>query len=86
VRYEDLCTDTPSAVARIGSFLGVEPGALDPGSEFRRRHTIAGNKVRFAPLEEIREDRAWCSGLGGADLVAVRRHAGAVARDLGYDL
>ena len=86
VRYENLCSNTDSELSRIHNFLQIDRQAQLPAQERIRRHTIAGNRVRFRDLEEIREDCAWRDNLTTTQLEAVVNAAGSVAEQLGYSL
>ncbi len=86
LHYEDLCSDPDLTLRRIHDFLGIECDLLAPPDEMSKRHTIAGNKVRFAMLDSVREDTAWARNLTESDLNAIRQGAGQIARELGYSL
>ena len=85
VRYEALCGDPAGELARIHDFLGIERQPLSPAQELARRHTIAGNKVRYQVLDEVREDTAWREHLSAGQLAEIDRVARPVALRLGYD-
>ena len=84
--YETLCSETDDELRRIHDFLEVGPEELSPEAERRKRHTIAGNKVRFDELDIVREDLGWKGNLRPSQLDAIRRQAGDVASQLGYEL
>ncbi len=86
IRYEDICIDTESELRKIEDFLGIEPAQLKPDIELNRRHTIAGNKIRFNPLDHIREDQAWIDKLSASDLKIINNVAAEMAQTLGYRL
>jgi hypothetical protein len=83
VRYEQLCADPKAVLARIFTFLDVDPerGRLD----FRSvgQHVI-GNGMRHDTTSEIRLDERWKSVLTNKDLKTFDRVAGAWNRKFGY--
>jgi len=54
--------------------------------ERARRHTIAGNQVRFAELAAIRHDLSWQENLSGEQIDEIRRIAGPMAKTLDYEI
>jgi hypothetical protein len=84
VKYEDICSNTDVTMDRIMRFLGIDCRAVSPAEEQARRHTIAGNKVRFAPLNAIRHDQSWRENLSSQQIEEIRRIAGPLARTLNY--
>lgn len=86
VKYEDLCSDTDETMGRICDFLGIACQPVLPGQEQARRHTIAGNQVRFSGLESIRHDLAWKEHLSDRELDNIHRIAGPMARTLSYEI
>ena len=83
VRYEDLCRAPADALARVFSFMGVDPSATD--LDFRRReHHVVGNGMRLDTSSEIRLDERWRAALTADDLAAFEKGAGALNRRLGY--
>jgi hypothetical protein len=86
VRYEDLCASPEATLKNIHDFLGVEYAPLGYKEEFKRRHTIAGNRVRFKEVESIKHDLVWQENLSEADLKVVKSIAGKTAESLGYEL
>lgn len=86
VKYEDLCSDTDAVLDGILSFLGIECQPVSPAEEHARRHTIAGNKVRFLALDAIRQDLSWRENLSAWQMDRIRRIAGPMARTLNYEI
>lgn len=76
IAYEDLCNDPERTVAEILRFIGVDDASmLSTDQEFMKRHTIAGNEHRFAPLQNIREDTSWTETLTEGEIREVLRAA-----------
>ncbi len=86
VNYEELCGNPDEVLAGIFRFIGVSGEVLDAEQEFNMRHTIAGNKIRFKKVDEVRQDLGWVQNLTQKDLEAVVEEAGYVASRLGYDI
>jgi len=86
VNYEELCRSPNEVLERIFQFVGVSGEMVDPEEEFQKRHTIAGNKIRFKKVSEVRQDLGWMENLNSDDLKAVVEHAAVVAASLGYDI
>lgn len=86
VKYEDLCSDTDATLDRILSFLGIDCLPLSPSEEQARRHTIAGNKIRFSALDAIRHDLSWQENLSDRQIGEIRRIAGPTALTLDYEI
>ena len=86
VKYEELCSNTEHELSRIHEFIGIPRLAVTVEEEKRRRHTIAGNVVRFHPLQTIREDIRWQEHLSKSDLGKVAQTAASIANRLGYNL
>jgi Sulfotransferase family len=82
VRYEDLCTNPVETLARIYTFLGVDPSRA--AAAFRSvEHHIVGNGMRLDAHSEITLDDRWTRALGADDLAAFDRVAGDVNRRYG---
>lgn len=62
VRYEDLCTDTESQLARIADFVGLPPMAGPIRFREAENHVI-GNRMRLTSSAEIVLDEKWRDGL-----------------------
>jgi hypothetical protein len=61
IRYEDLCRDPASVIARVAAFAGTTAEGFSPGAVVPSHvHTSGGNHMRFAtsPLT-VRFDEAW---------------------------
>ena len=86
VRYEELCKDPEEELSRIYKFIGIIPESMGSKEEYSRRHTIAGNKIRFKEIENIRHDIDWMENLTEDDLSIIKKYAGTLAKDLGYDI
>lgn len=86
VKYEDLCKNPDKELQRISEFVGIEYSTSSANDEIKKRHTIAGNKIRFKEISRIKQDLAWRDNLSKDDLSMVRRYAGPMANMLGYDL
>ena len=86
VSYERLCADTAGEMDRIHRFIGVEREEVAAVEEKARRHTVAGNRIRFKELAEVLEDQGWEKNLSSADLSLISSLAGDVARRLEYKL
>ena len=84
VKYEDLCSDTDQEMLKIHEFIGVERDPLSPEEERLKRHTAAGNAVRFKDLKSVREDLAWKDNLSEQQLRKIDAIAGDMASKLGY--
>ncbi len=82
LRYEDLCADTPGALRRLFSFVGVDPGAK-VGLRDTEHHVI-GNGMRLDTGREVRLDERWREALGPTDLRVFDEVAGGLNRRLGY--
>ena len=86
VKYEDFCHDSEAELNRIHQFLGFERNALSGDEEFSERHTIAGNAVRFKPIEGVREDLSWQQNLSEHELASIREIAADACKELNYSL
>jgi hypothetical protein len=86
VKYEDLCSDTDATLGRVLKFLDIECQPLSADEEHARRHTIAGNQVRFADLDAIRHDLSWEKNLSSEQMDEIRRIAGPMAKTLDYEI
>jgi len=84
VKYEDICANTEDSLEQIHNFLKIPKQGLTPVEELARRHTIAGNRARFRPLNEIKEDLGWRKNLSREDLRMVNEIAGDISSTLGY--
>jgi hypothetical protein len=83
VRYEEVCTDTERTLARLFSFLGLDPSR---GARSLRSfdHHIVGNGMRLDTTTEVRLDERWRSVLTPRDLEDFESEAGPLQRRLGY--
>ncbi|MFC1680860.1 sulfotransferase [Pseudomonadota bacterium] len=86
VKYEDLCSNHEGELDRIFQFLGVENRTIDPADEYRKRHTIAGNRIRFRRLDHVVPDNDWKRRLSAREIEQIADVAGTFADRLGYDL
>jgi len=84
LRYEDLCHDPEGELTRIFEFLGFpyDPGKMDLKSH--EVHTIGGNKIRFSPIKEIKEDLSWKDNLKKNELEIIESITGDLLKELGY--
>jgi len=83
VRYEDLCAEPRETLARLFTFLGLEPARAAP--DFRSvEHHVVGNGMRLDASSEIRLDERWKSVLSARDLAEFEAVAGPVNRRYGY--
>jgi hypothetical protein len=86
VKYEELCRDPQSVLEQIYQFIGVDNTSVSSEAEFQKRHTIAGNKIRFKQIDKIKHDLGWMENLSSQDLSDIQQYAGDVANKLGYSL
>jgi len=84
VRYEDLCRDTVGTAERLCRFIGYEYDPAMADLSRRHHHTIGGNRVRFRAIGSVEEDLSWKQTLSAADVRAIERIAGPLAKRLGY--
>ena len=84
LKYEDLCTDPAGCMARIWSWLNLEPLDIDAGDFRKGDFHILGNAMRLKGASEIRLDEKWKRLLGPEDLQLFENRAGDVNRELGY--
>ncbi len=83
VRYEDLCRDVPGAMARICTWLGVQP--VDAPLDFRAAaHHILGNRMRLQAKPDIALDERWRVHLTKSHLAVFEQQGGAMNRAYGY--
>jgi len=85
LRYEDLCTDPASALARISALIDApRPLTVKPIVK-EHYHTIGGNPMRFRREETaiVLEER-WRSELSKEQRAQFERIAGPMNRRLGY--
>lgn len=65
VRYEDLVTDAPGQLRRVGEFAGLDLddliGRVESGRALTTGHEVAGNRLRFQEEVRIRPDLSWTS-------------------------
>ena len=86
VKYEDLCSDTDETLSRILDFVDIDCEPVSSTQEQARRHTIAGNQIRFSGLDSIRHDLSWQENLTEQQIEDIRRLAGPIARTLHYEI
>ena len=86
IKYEDLCENHSEQLSRIFSFAGIKNETIPPADELQRRHTIAGNRIRFNEIKKIRQDTNWTSNLEDSDLKQIKQLARTVAQELGYHI
>jgi len=84
VRYEDLCTNTDTALNGILEFLSLDPSAR--ASDFRAvEHHVVGNGMRLNSTSEIQLDDRWRNVLSDEQLEIFDRVAGDLSRRCGYE-
>ncbi len=86
VSYETLCSEPEVELERIHQFLGIKRDEIDFKGEFDKRHTIAGNKLRFQQIQGINEDKVWKDNLTKEDLATIKLYSRSIADELGYQL
>jgi hypothetical protein len=69
VRYEKLVSEPAIQIARILRRAGLEFEEEQLDWARRTKHNIGGNRMRFSPGRQLREDTSWRDGLS-AELVA----------------
>jgi hypothetical protein len=84
VKYEDLCNETDEVLATVARFVDVNGSDFTGDNERGRRHTIAGNGLRFKEIGEVRLDDRWREILSDEDLSNIELVAGKVRKQLGY--
>ncbi|MFX0066135.1 MAG: sulfotransferase [Candidatus Hermodarchaeota archaeon] len=87
VRYEDLCNDSESVMRRLCLFLGLEfsPEVL-MRPEHSNLHHLGGSPSKFDPKRrDIRSEDSYLEFFSNQELSLMRKIAGAVARDWGYE-
>lgn len=72
IKYEDICAETDTALAKLFEFAGLPNFQLSAEQEISKRHTIAGNQTRFRLLDTIRHDRKWVSNLTPEDILSIK--------------
>jgi hypothetical protein len=85
IRYEDVCADPDATLARVFTFIGVEP--LDRArllASPQQRHVV-GNGMRLDWDGSVKLDERWRGALDGSALEVFDRVAGTLNRRLGYD-
>lgn len=83
IRYEDLCASPRDALARLFSFLGLDPGKA--AADFRSvEHHVLGNGMRLDSVSEVCLDDRWKSVFTENDLQVVQAVIGDLNRRYGY--
>lgn len=83
VRYEDLCTDTESQLARIAEFMDLAP--MSGPIQFREiEHHIIGNKMRLAGSCEIVLDEKWRTTLSSRMVRQIKWATRVYREEFGY--
>jgi hypothetical protein len=83
VRYEELCTDTDSVLARLFRFLDVDPSRMAGNFRSVEQHVV-GNGMRLDSTSDIRLDERWKSVFSAKDIATFESVAGAMNKKLGY--
>jgi hypothetical protein len=84
IRYEDLCTDTETTMAKAFSFFGVPKADVCHASQDQRKNHIIGNRMLKTFDGVLTLDTRWQTELTRKEQQAVLRRAGRVALAHGY--
>lgn len=84
LKYEDLCRDLSGTLNRLCQFLGLSFTPAMCEANGHETHTIGGNRIRYAGVTKVKEDRAWEEKLSAEDLKQIEIAAGPLSRQLGY--
>lgn len=84
VRYEDLCADPPTVLARICRFLDLSFDAAMLRWDDRELHQVPGNPMLASGVGQIVADERWRKDLDARDLASFEQVAGRLNRRLGY--
>jgi hypothetical protein len=83
LRYEDVCRDPRTWLARTHDFCGVAP-VEPPEFVVSREHHVLGNSMRLSEQVRIRLDESWRNALNRDDQARVLEIAGPHHVRLGY--
>ena len=86
LRYEDVVSDPQAAIGRVVEFLGLDPVGEPSGQVPRQTHILNGNKMRLAPLSEIKLDERWRTELSVDDQAYFLSHGVKMSARLGHEL
>jgi hypothetical protein len=84
MRYEDLCENVDTSLARILQLVGVAPECDVLGNASRMTSHIIGHGSRLGAIDRIEERVEWPSLLNETDLEVFERQGGAINRRYGY--
>jgi len=84
LRYEDLCTDPETTMAKAFSFFGLPTADVCHASRDQRKNHIIGNRMLKTFDGVLRLDTRWQTGLTPDEQRAVLKRAGRVALAHGY--
>lgn len=84
VKYEELCADVVGVCKDLCEFLGYDCDPVMFDFSAREQHTIGGNKIRYTPINEIREDLSWQTNLSTEDICQIERISDRMAKEIGY--
>lgn len=86
VRYEDLLKDTAAEVARVGTFLGLEPLAEPYGGDFPLLKAMAstGHHRKLGGAVDRANTSKWASAFSERDKLGFERAAGDALAAFGY--
>ena len=83
LRYEDLCADPETTLARVHGFIGVP--ATNGYHDFRKAdHHIIGNRMRLSSTSQIRLDERWKEVLTPEQMAVIERQVRPLNERYGY--
>jgi hypothetical protein len=84
VRYEDLVAAPAETLGGILAALGRPPAAVELDWKRRASHGLNGNRMRLAPVAEIRPDAGYVDGLEAAEWARLTERLGPMLAAYGY--
>ena len=84
LRYEDLCDDQEASIAKLCTFLGVEPRPLCTPIVYPEKNHVLGNVRRFDFDGRILPSLGWMREVSEEDQERVLRASQPLSRELGY--
>lgn len=85
VRYEDLCQNPATEMARVFSFLGLENEEVTgPAEQFSGVHHLIGNRMLISFDGTVTLDTRWREAMPEAEQKSIISQAGAAAEAFGY--
>jgi hypothetical protein len=85
LRYEDLCSDPETELARLFEFLQIGPESVVTAPRYAEKHHLIGNNMLRTFDGRIELDTRWRAEMSVAEQRTVLDCAGEFARRMGYD-